>query len=135
MLFVELQNSMIKIFSIQVGYTFCGTISGDLFWVDIKADNVFIEWKHDQDGIIIERVQLGDLEDAAHIPPGSHMIGKHAGNWMWGSPEAHAKGPVNKPSDIFSFALVISLSSISTPINSWILRGLFTFHIVHLRDA
>ncbi|QSS60257.1 hypothetical protein I7I51_05054 [Histoplasma capsulatum] len=73
---------------------------------DIKPDNVFIDWKGDRDGIVIDRVQLGDLEDAAHIPPGSHMIGKQVGNWMWRSPEAHAKGPVNKPSDIFSFALV-----------------------------
>lgn len=37
------------------------------------------------------------------------MIGKQAGSEMWGSPEAHASGPVNKPSDIFSFALVVSL--------------------------
>ncbi|KAK2809389.1 hypothetical protein FQN50_003848 [Emmonsiellopsis sp. PD_5] len=78
----------------------------DIVHTDIKADNVFIDWKGGQDGIVIERVQLGDLEDAAHIPPGSHMIGKQVGNWMWRSPEAHAKGPVNKPSDIFSFALV-----------------------------
>jgi len=67
-----------------------------------------IDWKEHQDGIVIEQVQLGDLEDAAHIPPGSHMIGKQIGNWMWRSPEAHARGPVNKPSDIFSFALVVS---------------------------
>ncbi|KAF2176604.1 kinase-like protein [Zopfia rhizophila CBS 207.26] len=78
----------------------------DIVHTDIKADNVLIDWKEYQDGMIIERVQLGDLEDAAHIPPGSHMIGKQAGNWMWRSPEAHARGPVNKPSDIFSFALV-----------------------------
>jgi hypothetical protein len=59
----------------------------------------------------IKRVQLGDLEDAAHIPPGSYMTGKQAGNWMWRSPEAHARGPVNKPSDIFSFALVVSFNT------------------------
>ena len=83
-------------------------MSSDLFWADIKADNVLIDWKEYQVETIIERVQLGDLEDAAHIPPGSHMVGKQAGNWMWRSPEAHARGPVNKPSDIFSFALVVS---------------------------
>ncbi|OJD11577.1 hypothetical protein AJ78_07679 [Emergomyces pasteurianus Ep9510] len=50
---------------------------------DIKPDNVFIDWKSDdRDGIVIDRVKLGDLEDAAHIPPGSHMIGKQVGNWM-----------------------------------------------------
>ncbi|KAF2732067.1 kinase-like protein [Polyplosphaeria fusca] len=78
----------------------------DIVHTDIKPDNVLIDWKEHQSGIVIEQVQLGDLEDAAHIPPGSHMIGKQTGNWMWRSPEAHARGPVNKPSDIFSFALV-----------------------------
>ncbi|PWY66378.1 calcium/calmodulin dependent protein kinase [Aspergillus sclerotioniger CBS 115572] len=78
----------------------------DIVHTDIKADNFFVNWKASHNGITIERVQLGDLEDAAHIPPGSHMIGKQAGNWMWRSPEAHAKGPVGKPFDIFSYALV-----------------------------
>lgn len=76
--------------------------------IDIKADNVFVNWQNRHDEIIVDQVQLGDLEDAAHIPPGCDMVGKQAGNWMWRSPEAHARGPVNKPSDIFSFALVVS---------------------------
>ncbi|KAL4922583.1 kinase-like protein [Aspergillus aurantiobrunneus] len=59
---------------------------------------------YDQD--IIHTVQLGDLEDAAHIPQGCDMVGKQAGNWMWRSPEAHARGPVNKPLDVFLFVLV-----------------------------
>ncbi|PYI06709.1 kinase-like protein [Aspergillus sclerotiicarbonarius CBS 121057] len=78
----------------------------DIVHTDIKADNFFVNWKNSHDGIAIERVQLGDLEDAAFIPPGSYMLGKQAGNWMWRSPEAHAKGPVGKPSDVFSYALV-----------------------------
>jgi hypothetical protein len=107
MLFSELQNSMIRILSIRVRNLFFMAIDG-LFQADIKADNFFIDWKAQKNGILIERVQLGDLEDAAYIPPGSAMIGKQAGNSMWRSPEARAKGPVNKPSDIFSFALVVS---------------------------
>ncbi|KAE8352240.1 kinase-like protein [Aspergillus coremiiformis] len=50
----------------------------DIVHTDIKADNIFINWKSHQNEVIIERR----------------------------SPEAHAQGPVNKPSDIFSFALV-----------------------------
>ncbi|EEH16178.1 serine/threonine protein kinase [Paracoccidioides brasiliensis Pb03] len=90
-------------------HALCGIVElhdQDIVHTDIKPVNVFIDWKGDRDGIVIDRVQLGDLEDAAHIPPGSHMIGKQVGNRMWRSPEAHAEGPVNKPSDIFSFALV-----------------------------
>lgn len=111
MLSAELQNCMIEISSIQVRYTSRGAMSGGLLWVDSKADNVFIDWRDHHGKIKLERVQLGDLEDAVHIPPESHMIGKQAGNWMWRSPEAHANRPVNKPSDIFSFALVVSITS------------------------
>ncbi|KAI3085200.1 hypothetical protein CBS147339_1450 [Penicillium roqueforti] len=78
----------------------------DIVHTDIKQDNVFINWQDRNGKIIVDKVQLGNLEDAAHIPPGCDMVGKQAGNWMWRSPEAHARGPVNKPSDVFSFALV-----------------------------
>ncbi|KNG88038.1 hypothetical protein ANOM_004084 [Aspergillus nomiae NRRL 13137] len=77
----------------------------DIVHIDVKANNV-INWRNRNDEIIVAQVQLGDLEDAVHIPPGCDMVGKQAGNWMWRSPEAHARGPVNKPSDVFSFALV-----------------------------
>lgn len=92
-----------------------------------------IDWKEYQDGIIVERVQLADLEDAAHIPPGSHMIGKQAGNWMWRSPEAHARGPVNKPSDIFSFALVVSFYA--HKLLDFEVVAHYCYHVVHLRSA
>lgn len=54
-------------------------------------------------------VKLGDLEDSAHVPPGMAIIGRQMGNFMWHSPEAHAEGPVGKPSDLFSFGIVVSL--------------------------
>jgi serine/threonine protein kinase len=58
--------------------------------------------------MVIEQVQLADIEDAAYVPPGSDIMGKQVGNLMWRSPEAHAQGRVNKPSDIFSFGVVVS---------------------------
>ena len=51
-------------------------------------------------------VKLTDLEDGIYVPPGSDILGKQAGNQMWRSPEAHASGRLNKPSDIFSFGIV-----------------------------
>jgi hypothetical protein len=55
-------------------------------------------------GIVVERTQLIDLEDSApHL-----LIGAQLGNWMWRSPEAHAAGPIQKPSDIFAFAIIVS---------------------------
>lgn len=50
-------------------------------------------------------MQLADLEDPAHILPGHAVIGAQVGNWMWRSLEAYTKGPVGKPSDIFSLVL------------------------------
>lgn len=85
-----------------------------------------INWKESQDAIIVKQVQLSDLEDAVYVPPGSHVIGKQAGNWMWRSPEAHARGPVEKSSDIFSFALVVSFY----PYNSKFLSLLLTVIIM-----
>jgi hypothetical protein len=40
------------------------------------------------------------------VPPDSAIVGTQVGNWR--SPEAHSEGPVNKPSDVISFGLVVS---------------------------
>ena len=77
----------------------------------MKANNVLIRTKENSTGIDIEQVQLADLEDAVHLLPGTATIGAQLGNWMWRSPEAHAQGPVEKPSDMFSFGVVVSVSS------------------------
>lgn len=68
-----------------------------------------MNWRTGPEGTVVEHVQLADLEDSAHVPDGSDIVGKVVGNWMWRSPEAHAGARVNKPSDIFSFGIVVSL--------------------------
>ena len=77
---------------------------------DIKPNNILLDWEpsHDRD-IVVKRVQIADVEDACYVPPGRTILGTQVGNWMWRSPEAHAQGPVNKSSDMFSFGLVVSL--------------------------
>ena len=57
---------------------------------------------------VIEKVQITDLENAAHLPLGRCVKGMLAGNDSWRGPEAHLKGELNKPSDMFSFGLVVS---------------------------
>ncbi|PGG96315.1 CMGC protein kinase [Blastomyces parvus] len=69
---------------------------------DVKANNILVNRK-DAD---IECVQMADLEDAAIVPPGSAIMGRQLGNWMWRSPEAHTEGPMHTPSDIFAFGIV-----------------------------
>ncbi|KAI1502568.1 kinase-like domain-containing protein [Biscogniauxia marginata] len=60
----------------------------DTVHTDIKADNILVQ-RSDPHSATVDLVQLADLEDSAHVPPGSH-----------------ASGPVNKPSDMFSFGIV-----------------------------
>ncbi|KAI1777265.1 kinase-like domain-containing protein [Hypoxylon cercidicola] len=77
----------------------------DIVHTDIKPNNVLVQRK-DPSSMIIQQVQLADLEDSAYVPPEYDIVGKQAGNWMWRSPEAHASGSVNKPSDMFSFGVM-----------------------------
>ncbi|KAL9609841.1 MAG: hypothetical protein Q9167_005408 [Letrouitia subvulpina] len=73
---------------------------------DIKPNNILIQWSESSDGIVVDDVRIGDLEDSAYVPPGSNIRGRQVGNQIWRSPEAHAEGRVNKFSDIFSFGIV-----------------------------
>lgn len=75
--------------------------------LDVKANNVVVEFRQDADQLVLEHVQLADLEDAFHVPPGEAIYGLQSGNYMWRSPEAHTSHYVNKPSDIFSFGIVV----------------------------
>lgn len=67
-----------------------------------------IDYRETPQGLVVDRVQLSDLEDSTHIPPGQALRGLQVGNQFWRSPEAHVQGAVGKPSDIFSLALVVS---------------------------
>lgn len=58
----------------------------------------------------VGQVQVTDLENAAHLPKGRCIKGMLAGNDNWRSPEAHFKGELNKPTDMFSFGIMVSAS-------------------------
>lgn len=75
---------------------------------DVKPDNILIQMEQDEAEAEIRQVRLADLEDSAHVPPGKVLRGAQLGNWMWRSPESHAMGPIEKPSDMFSFGIVVS---------------------------
>ncbi len=67
-----------------------------------------VNYRHVGQETIIEQVQITDLENAAYLPKGRCIKGMLAGNDNWRSPEAHFKGELNKPSDMFSFGAVVS---------------------------
>lgn len=78
---------------------------------DIKANNILVDWDETDGHATVGQVQVADIEDAAYVPDHSAIVGRQVGNWMWRSPEAHASGPVHKPSDMFSFGVVVSFFS------------------------
>jgi len=76
--------------------------------LDVKPDNILVQMEQNEAAAEIREVRLADLEDSAHVPPGKVLRGAQLGNWMWRSPESHAMGPIEKPSDMFSFGIVVS---------------------------
>lgn len=75
--------------------------------VDIKPDNIKVDYQHDDQGIIITKTQLTDLENAAYIPNDRYLKGVLMGNEDWHSPEAASRSKLGKPSDMYSFGLVV----------------------------
>ncbi|EGC48867.1 calcium/calmodulin dependent protein kinase [Histoplasma capsulatum var. duboisii H88] len=80
--------------------------SHDIVHLDIKPDNIMVNYHGTGKETIVEQVQVIDLENAAYLPKGQCIKGMLAGNDSWRSPEGHFKGKLGKPSDIFSFAVV-----------------------------
>lgn len=77
-------------------------------WTDVKPNNIMIDVASSEFESKVKKVQLVDLEDSAYLHhPSSAIVGAQVGNITWRSPEAHAMGPVRKPSDMFSFGLVV----------------------------
>lgn len=76
--------------------------------LDVKPDNILIESHDKPDGtIVIDAVQIMDIENAVWLQPGKNVLGMLAGNDNWRSPEAHLRAKLNKPTDMFSFGVMV----------------------------
>ncbi|KAF1999125.1 putative calcium/calmodulin dependent protein kinase [Amniculicola lignicola CBS 123094] len=80
--------------------------SQDVVHLDVKPDNVMVNYHQEGQDVEIERVQIIDLENAAYLPKGRCIKGMLPGNDNWRSPEGHLRGELNKPADIYSFGAV-----------------------------
>lgn len=69
-----------------------------------------VDCRDREEETIVERVLLTDLENAAYLPEGRCMKGMLAGNGNWRSPEAHFRGELNKPTDMFAFGIIVGTS-------------------------
>jgi serine/threonine protein kinase len=83
------------------------------FILDVQPGHVMVDWSLGQQGqVLIERVALIDpgisMESSGdgliRLPPFTPRLG----NWWWRSPEGHTGQGIGKPSDLFSFGLVVS---------------------------
>lgn len=61
-----------------------------------------------------------------HVPLGKATIRRQIGSSVWRSPEVHAEGPLHKPSDLFSFGLVVLICIPVTLTEGVIVCMLFT---------
>ncbi len=74
----------------------------------MKPNNVMLNWSHDENGRFrIERVVLSDLDCALKLK-GAKLLDHRIGNVMWRSPEGQMGKGIGKPSEVFSFGLVVS---------------------------
>jgi len=79
---------------------------------DIKSENVLVDYTATPGGDVnIERVYLIDTENALPVKDDHFMYDIDIGHRFWRSPEAHARRMIGKPTDIFSFGLIVSFSS------------------------
>jgi serine/threonine protein kinase len=77
--------------------------------VDVKPDNILVNWTCDKEGNkTVTDVALGDFDIAFKSEGGESRQTPYAiGNVMWRSPEGQTGRGVTKSSDIFSFGLVV----------------------------
>ncbi|KAI4941938.1 hypothetical protein J4E91_010488 [Alternaria rosae] len=82
--------------------------SKDWIHIDIKPDNILVNWTCDEEGIkTITNVALGDFDIAFKLETGALLQTTHAvGNAMWRSPEGQTGRGLSKASDVYSFGLV-----------------------------
>jgi serine/threonine protein kinase len=78
--------------------------------LDIKADNIMVDYHYNQGEMVLGKVQITDLDNAAYLPHGRYIKGMRAGNENWRSPEAFFKSKISKPADMFCFGIVVGVS-------------------------
>jgi hypothetical protein len=79
----------------------------------VKPNNVFLNWYVDEkDQFQLQKAVLGDMDCALKLE-GQELLNHKIGNVIWRSPEGQLGKGIGKPSEVFSFALLVSYFLIS----------------------
>jgi serine/threonine protein kinase len=89
-----------------------------------------VDYHRDESKMVLEKVQLTDLDNAAYLPNGRYIKGMLAGNENWRSPEAFFKSKISKPADMFSFGIVVGTSTQTGILATNILSAFMPFLVV-----
>jgi len=82
--------------------------------LDLKPDNILLNYHDNGDStIVITATKIADIDNAVHLSKGQAIYAT-VGNVYWRSPEAQVGVGISKPTDVFSFGLVVSSFSISS---------------------
>lgn len=74
----------------------------------MKPDNVFLNWYVDEnDQFHLEKLALGDMDCGLKME-GQKLLNHRIGNVVWRSPEGQLGKGVGKPSEVFSFGLLVN---------------------------
>lgn len=65
-----------------------------------------VDYHFDGNEMVLDRVQLTDFDNAAYLPKCKYVKGL-VGNENWRSPEALFKSKAGKPTDVYSFGIVV----------------------------
>ncbi|KAL2074090.1 hypothetical protein VTL71DRAFT_7868 [Oculimacula yallundae] len=77
------------------------------YLTDAKPNNIFLNWHVDEKSQFqLEQVVLGDMDCALKLE-GQKLLNQRLGNVMWRSPEGQLGKGIGKPSEVFTFALLV----------------------------
>ncbi|OCL11112.1 putative serine/threonine protein kinase [Glonium stellatum] len=99
---IEARKTILK----EVGLGLSDIHTKDWIHLDLKPNNVFLDWYVDKnDQFQLEKVTLGDMDCALKLED-QKLLNQRMGNVMWRSPEGQLGKGVGKPSEVFSFGLL-----------------------------
>ena len=84
-------------------------------YLDLKPDNILLNWGDSKDGPTVTRVIVSDLDSALDLKGAWSVRPKEGykhvqfGNVRWRAPEMQTGLGIGLFSDVFSYALVVSL--------------------------